>query len=193
MKTTAEFTWTLSDGRTATLKGTYVSALIDDTVDADGDIIVVGKCISTYGSELVAYVDGKKVDSCSNPEFWQLIDTSNGAKKIWGLPVGFANDDTAFAYCDFLRKLIRDAVEVVEHKAEMQKKEEEKQRKRKIDRCKAIVNAAEKGRVVASKAEVRRKQENWNNVVNEGGYGYVPIWVTQEEYDQALAYLKDNE
>lgn len=192
MQTTAEFTWELSDGRTATLKGIYVSALVDDTVDADGDIIVVSKRISTAGSSLTAYVDGKKVDVCRNPGSWQIINTSSGAKKIWGLPIGFANDDTASAYCDFLAILMQDAPEVVAHKAELQKKEEAWQRKAKIAHCKAVVNAAEKGRIVASREEARRRAESWNNVVNEGGYGYVPLWVTQEEYDAAVAYLNQH-
>ncbi len=192
MQTTAEFTWKLSDGRSATLKGTYVSTLVDDTADADGDIVVVGKRISTYGSELIAYVDGKKVDVCRNPEFWRIINTSSGAKKIWGLPIGFANDDTVSAYCDFLASLMQDAPEVVAHKVDLQKKEDEKQRKGKIRRCKAVVNAAEKGRIVASEEEARRRAESWNNVVNEGGYGYVPLWVTQDEYDTAVAYLNQH-
>lgn len=190
--TTKEFVWTLSDGRSAKLVGTYVSALVDDTVDADGDVIVVGKRVSTVGSELIAYVDGKKVDVCRNPQSWQIINTSSGAKKIGGLPIGFANDDTASAYCSFLETLMQDDPEVEGHKAQQQKKEEAKQRKRKMEHCKAIVNAAENGRVVASKSEAKQRAETWNNVVNEGGYGYVPLWVTQEEYDNAVAFLNQH-
>ena len=90
--TTREFTWTLTNGSTAKLIGTYVSKVSSVILDADGFCIDGGKEVSHVGSNLEAYVDGKRVDSCYLPDFWILIDSS-GTKKISGLKVGFASEE----------------------------------------------------------------------------------------------------
>lgn len=60
---------------------------------------------------------------------------------------------------------------------------------RQVERCRMIVNG---GWIVSTREEARQRAESWNNVVNEGGSGYIPLFVTQAEYDEAAAYLKEH-
>jgi len=42
---------------------------------------------------------------------------------------------------------------------------------------------------IPTMSEVRQKKQNWNNIHNEGGNGYVPDWVSLEEYNDAKNQL----
>lgn len=191
MKTTIrEFTWTLTSGAAGKLVGTYVSKVDKKILDADGIAVECGKEVSHYGSDLVAYVDGKRVDSCWDPAFWRLID-SHGAKKIWGLKVGFASAEIADEYNAFLSDLMQEDDEVLALRAE----EKRKQVAEDLEMYRNIVSWCERGYLVETEAEAKEKRRRYNDINNEGGYGYVPTWYTRAQYEEALAFIAahDNE
>jgi hypothetical protein len=82
----------------------------DRIVDLDGDVFVSGKEPS-IDANLELWVDGKKVGSCWDTNFWKIIDTRSGYKKIWGLPVGMT-DELAAKVEKFLKVLILIVLEV---------------------------------------------------------------------------------
>ena len=188
--TTREFTWTLTSGAAGKLVGSYVSKVDKKILDADGIAVECGKEVSHYGSDLVAYVDGKRVDSCWDPAFWRLID-SHGAKKIWGLKVGFASAEIADKYNAFLSDLMQEDDEVLALRAE----EKRKQVAEDLEMYRNIVSWCERGYLVETEAEAKEKWRKYNDINNEGGYGYVPTWYTRAQYEEALAFIAahDNE
>lgn len=194
MKST--FTWTLLDGREAKIEAEYVCKLIDKTVDADGWIITVGKETSEYGSDMVLYVDGAKVDSCPSPSFWRLVDSTSKTgvkiKKIWGLTTGFTEDSgLAPKYEAWLNALIDGGTtdEVKAYKAEQRRKEKEEE----LKRAKELIAKAEKQKTIPPKAEANRLMRQYNDIMNEGGEGFVPHIISREEYDYALKVVADSE
>jgi hypothetical protein len=60
-----------------------------------------------------------------------------------------------------------------------------------IDFYRHVIAAGDRQRDLPSEAEARRREKEYNDVVNEGGYGYVPHWVSQEEYDRAKAMIEE--
>ena len=182
--TTREFTWTLTNGSTGKLVGTYVSKVAKKILDADGFCVEGGNEESHVGSDLVAYVDGKRVDSCWDPAFWKLIE-HNGTKKIWGLKIGFASDEIAEKYNAFLTELMQEAEEVIALRAE----EKRKQVADELKMYREIVRQCERGYLVETEAQARAMWNNYNNINNEGGYGYVPTWFTRAQYEEALAFI----
>lgn len=188
--TTREFTWILTNGSTAKLAGTYVSKVDKRILDADGFRVDGGSEVSHYGSDLVAYVDGKQVDSCWDPSFWRLIE-SDGVQKIWGLKVGFASKEIADKYNDFLADLMQEDDEVLALRAD----EKRKQIAEDLKMYREIVRWCERGYLVETKAQANAKWKEYNDVNNEGGYGYVPTWYTRAQYEEALAFISahDNE
>lgn len=75
-----------------------------------------------------------------------------------------------------------------EVKAYLEKQESE-EREKKLSRAKSIIAAAEKQMQIPTREELKKIQEKWNNIYNEGGEGYVPELVTKEEYDSAIETL----
>ena len=186
MKTTREFITTTMDGKDVKIVATYVSEL---TVSP----FLVNypnqprNYISTSGSSMIAYVNGKRIKECRDPWFWQLID-SQGIKKIWGLPIGFSDAGKIDAYNAFLVDLMQEDAEVIAYRAEKQREEIAKE----VERCKKIIEKCENGAMVETEEEANSRCEAWNNVVNEGGSGYVPTWYTRATYEAALAYVEQH-
>lgn len=182
--TTREFTWTLTNGAVGKLVGTYVSKVDKKILDADGIAVECGKEVSHYGSNLVAYVDGKQVDSCWDSAFWRLID-SHGTKKIWGLKVGFASAEIADKYNAFLGDLMQEDDDALALRAE----EESKQVAEDLEVYREIVVRCEQGYLVETEAKAKEKRRMYNDINNDGGYGYVPTWYTRAQYEEALAFI----
>lgn len=185
--TTREFITSTQDGKEVKIIATYVSEL---TVDPFLTNYPFAKrnYISTARSSMAAYVEGQRIGRvCYDPNFWHLIDIREkpGAKKIWGLPIGFADPQQIDAYNAFLRDLMQDDEEVIAFRAaEKAKKDAEE-----YERYMKIIKACERGFLVETPEEAQRLQKQWNDLHNEGGYGYVPTWYPRSVYEDALAYV----
>lgn len=165
--------------------------MVEKTADLDGDIISMGKEPYTKAN-LELWVDGKKIDSCWNTAFWQIID-AQGMKKVWGLPVGMSAEQ-AIKVDEFLKAIIEDgkSPEVKEHEHNKMAAEKTEE----IKRAKTIIEKSEKtyknqdGTLMTS-AQAKEWKRQYNNLHNEGGEGYVPEIITQEMYDDAKATLAE--
>ena len=60
-----------------------------------------------------------------------------------------------------------------------------------IDYYRRVIATGDRQPDLPSEAEARRREKDYNDAVNEGGYGYVPHWVSQEEYDRAKAMIEE--
>lgn len=179
------FEYKLSDGRTCKLEVKYECVMEHETIYSDGIPVTMRDATPTEAGrcDLVAYIDGKKFDSCWNSAFWRLIDVDNGAKKIWGLKVGFTKPEDADRYekwlADIMDKGTSDEVKAY------RKAQEEKEIKAELDTAKKIIKKAENQPDLPSWDEARRRERQYNDIINEGGEGYVPHVYSREEYENA--------
>lgn len=111
------FEFALNDGHTCRLEAEYECVMERDVLDADGYKIELEEKPSDSG-KMTAFVDGKKVDDCRNTNSWGLIKIPKG-KKIDGLRIGFASEETAQQYEKWISELIENGTseEVKEYRA----------------------------------------------------------------------------
>lgn len=188
MKST--FEWTLTDGRSAKLEAEYSCTMQSEIMYADGYNIPAAPKPGATDCNMIAYIDGAQVASSHDPNFWQLIDAPKrpGFRIIGGLKVGFPVE-TAARYEQWLAELI-EAGTTDEVKAYLA----EKQKKKDAEACaaaKALIEKAEKQGKIPSEREARRMMEEYNNIHNDGGYGFVPHIISREEYDAAKRVLAE--
>lgn len=181
---TGTFEYKLSDGRICRLEAKYECVMKPEILDADGwKIEGKARPYENYENELVAYVDGKKVDRSHDSSFWSLIDAKNGAKKIWGLKVGFAKKEDADRYEAWIAEIIEGGKSDEVKAYEKAKKESEI--KAEVERAKSVIAKAERQKDIPTKAEAKRRMKQYNDFMNEGGEGYVPHIYSLEEYEYA--------
>jgi len=178
-------TWTGARGNKIELRAYCKITMQDKTVDADGYEIKVGEEPHT-DANLELYVDGKKIDSSWDITFWKIIDTRDGYKKIWGLPVGMS-DEQAVIVEKFLKEVI-EAGKSEEVKAYEAKKAETTKAELKAEAQRIIEKAAKQEKIM-TKAEYKEWAKRYNNAANEGGDGYIPELVTVEQLEWAKKTL----
>lgn len=73
------------------------------------------------------------------------------------------------------------------------KTKEEIEKEEEIAEAKEIVKKTEKFGIenLMTEAEYRQWRTNYNNIMNEGGEGYIPQRITKEDYEWALNKLKE--
>lgn len=181
-------TWTGSKGQTIELRARCTITMQDDVADADGDLINLGKKPST-NANLELYVDGEMIDSCWDINFWTIIDTKSGIKKIWGLPVGMS--DTQAEIVDKFLKDVIDSGKSTEAIAAETAKEEAEKAERKAEAQEVISKASKYTKPLMTDAQYKVWAKNYNDVNNEGGEGYVPDLVTVEQLEYAKKVLAE--
>lgn len=161
----------------------YCCKLTSKAIYSSSDASLCINKISTAGSELSVFLDGKKSGSCFSPEFWRLIEPANrpGARKIWGLNILFSDADDATKYEKWITAVLENGEP--EDVKEFRRQEKISESKSMLDRLYLRRDRAEKQRNLPSEKEARRLMESYNNVANQGGDGYVPHIYSQEEYD----------
>lgn len=192
MKGTFEFK--LRNGSTCTIKATYECVMENEIVNDNGEKITLrsskpktaGKC------NMTAYIDGKKYNNCWNPSFWGLIESKENPQKkvIWGLNIGFWNDEDAIRYEEWIAKII-DGGKSDEVKA-YEKEMIEKEINRIVESAKKTIEKAESQKEIPTKEEVKKKEKWYNDIYNEGndeGDVYIPWIVSIEEYKHAKEVL----
>ena len=186
---TMKYEWTLKSGKKGILEATYSEEVQDQIAYADGYNIPTGKKEIVEKGNLVCYIDGKKIDSCWDTAFWQIIDIPQqpGIKRIWGLErVGFDAQHAAEVE-KFLHEVIeagKDADAEAIRKAEAEKKMLEE-----VEEAKETIRKAEAQKDIPSREEAKRRMKRYNDVMNDGGYGFVPYIISREEYEAAKAIV----
>ena len=136
---------------------------------------------------LTVYVDGKKYDSCSHPSLWGLFEVKDNGMKVRGLKIGLTDPDDAKRYEEWIASVIEAGTEpeVIVHREAKRKEKEERER----TRAKRIIEEAEKQKDIPDYKEARRREKVFNDINNQGGYGYVPHIIDRQEYEAALKIL----
>ena len=188
MKHTYE--WYLTDGRKVTLEAEYSERVQDKIVDADGYEVRLNKREIVKEGMLVAYIDGKKIDSCWNTDFWQTIETGHkGIRKIWGIDkIGFT-EERAKEIEDFFAEVI--AAGKDSEAEQIREQENEADKEQRIASAMEVVQKAEAQQDIPTAAEAERRMRKYNDINNEGGEGYVPYIYSREEYDAAKRILAE--
>ena len=173
--------WTSTTGKEIELRAYCTITMVDDVRDADGNKITVGQKES-IDANLELYLDGKLVDSCWNTNFWKTIDYKDGLKKIWGLKLAMTSDRAALV--DAWIKEIIEAGKTEEVKAEETDRANADAEAR-VEKAIAIIAKAEAQSKIMTSAEYATWRTNYNKINNEGGEGYIPSMITQEQYEWA--------
>lgn len=181
------YEWKLTDGRTITLEAEYTETVRDEIVNLDGDICNTGKREIVKKAMLTAYIDGKKHDSCTNVNFWSIIDVQPGIKKIWGIHNIAFTPERAAEIEAFLASVIEDGRDNEAEEIRAEKKAEET--KEQIKAAEDTIARAEAQADIPARAEAQRRMKEYNDINNEGGSGYVPYIVSREEYERAKATI----
>ena len=179
--------WTGTNGNALELRAYSETKMVEREIDSDGYIVKCGAEPKTTAN-LELWVDGKKIDSCWDVNFWQVIDVANcGYKKVWGLKL-MMTPEQAEKVDHFLKTTIEDGKTPEVKAYEAAKKE--KSRQNTIADAERIIKAAETTRKNADGSLMTNEQaktwrRRYNDAMNEGGEGYVPEVITQEMYDRA--------
>jgi len=177
MKQTYEFT---GKGKTIKISYEYISKMIDDTADLDGDIINFGK--KAYTDErCIVCVDGKYYTE-GTPTM--IVKDGQDMLKIGVLYLTaerMAAMNTIIAETKIAGTELEAAAKVAEEKAKEEVKE--------IESAKATIAEAESQKDIPTESEYRAWRRNWNNIHNEGGEGFIPTRITSEQYEYAKSIL----
>ena len=178
-------------GKTIKLEAEYHAYMGRKIADADGIKVDVGPEIKIT-SEMVAYVNGAKYYTCRNENFWRLIDIDKPmrGKKIWGLQIGFSQPEDAANYEKWIADLIEAGTD--EDVKAFKAAEAEKELQSKIKVAKRTIEKAEKQDKIRTAKETREYLRNLNEVLNEGGEGWLPKLVTLEEYEEAKKIISQD-
>lgn len=174
----------------------YKPELIEEVIDADGYKINTGRIEKIEQGYLKLYVDGKVFSKCYYPGDWRLVDTTEmnpvcglpAGWKINGMKVVFTKVSDKEAYEKFIAEVIAEGTtDEIKAFDEAEKAKEVSKELKRLDR---IIAEAEKemqyGELLKTREDVRKWKQNWNNIHNEGGEGFVPDKISQEEYESAL-------
>ena len=185
-----KISWIGSRGNEIELRATCKTYMRETEHSLDG-WVVKGKPEPHTEANLELWVDNKKMDSCWNTNFWKIIDTRQGVKKVWGLNIGMS-DEQAKKVEAFLKGVIESGKD--EEVTAYENAEAEKDKQEEIEQAKRIVEAAKTTRknadgTLMTREQARAWQKRYNDINNEGGDGYIPSVVTQEQYDRAKRIL----
>lgn len=189
--------WKGATGSDLRIEAEYVEEMRPTTADLDGDIITKPSEPLPVISKVTIYKDDAPVDSIRDSGFWHCIPRpdlkAKGVTHTIG-KAGILSAELAARIDRMLHEVIRGgqaedpAVAEYYRAREAAKAEQARAEARRIlekaERCPRKSNGA-----LMSDKEAAAWRRAYNNVMNEGGYGYVPEVITQEQYDAAAKVL----
>jgi len=188
--------WTGSKGNKIELRASCETKMETYENRLDGTLVgTTTKPHTTANLEL--WIDGKKIDSCWNIAFWELIDIKEmpGYKKVWGLPIAMDAAQSEKVE-QFLQGIIEDG-KTEEVKADKEAKKTA-EKKAEIEEAKEIIAKAEKtirnaDGSLMTRAQAKQWKKHYNDVHNEGGDGYVPSIISVEDVEYAKSIIAKEE
>lgn len=165
------FSWT-------TPKGTQIEATITvehitrKTVDSDGWQIEVS-CNEWYRSVDALTINGKEPE---RRDLWWY-----GNDNIPVIIIGYRGKDTL---------MVKMPSDVEEYLYGGEREERRQERVAELEKQKTAAEEQMVDGKLPTAAEVKVKRISWNNVMNEGGEGYVPYWYSQEQYGRICSELE---
>jgi hypothetical protein len=180
--------WTGTRGNEFELRAECKITLIEKILDADGQKIPTSEYVEDEEANLEAYIDGKRVGSSWNTDFWEIIDvTGTSYKRIWGIEKMGMTAKQAEKVELFLNEVIAEGT--TEEVKEARIIKDAKEKARIIKNAKEIIAKAEAQNEIPTAEEYKTYRKNYNNLHNEGGEGYIPTMITKEEYDYAKSIV----
>lgn len=100
--------------------------------------------------------------------------------------------DGQFLGCDNQAWIIseEDKAAYLELEERRKSEKEEKHIKHLCDMYKRVIERGDRQPKLYTKEEAEREAYRYNQIYNEGGYGFVPHYVTIDEYNEAKAFLE---
>lgn len=163
----------------------YKKEVVSKYVNADGDICLVGEEIREHG-QVSVFVNGKPICSSNWYEWAPYYNEHVGAWILFGKAA--VDEQTKDAVVEWLNKIREDGT--TPEAVAFLNKEKEKEVKKRLAEAHRIVAKAEAQRDIPDKEEARRRMRIYNEINNEGGYGYVPYIYSREEYDEAKEIIR---
>jgi len=170
--------WTNSKGNVIELTATIETKIVNETISDDGWVREIENKIEKISAELIATLDGKIIDTCRDVNFWEVITTPNGYKKIRGISTIGMTEEQGKLVTAFLNQAI-----------ESMKSEDNITNEKEIKNAKYIIEKAEAQSDIFTEKETIIYLKNYNNLYNEGGEGYLPTLITKEQYELAKSKL----
>ena len=168
---------------------------------AEMDTFLAFEATMTYGCTLMrARRMNEEEKKHIKPEFHELMMVATGEEYIdlhHIKPQDYPkrDPDGSFRGCSNMAWTISqeewDHFLELEHTREAEKKKAERE-KRLSYLKKELARMEEQGKLY-TKEEALQKARWYNNAFNEGGYGFVPHYYTQDEYDRTVAEIKQLE
>lgn len=172
---------------------TYTKRIEEKTIDADGMTIETGKNDIFENIEVEFVKDGKKVDSSSyRTESYSVMIHETTVKGFNGIACG-----RVLLSIESGKELKSEIAKMVEEntndEAKMIKSEKAEEIKNKeVEEAKAIIEKADAQKEIPTRKESEKMKKEFNDIYNEGGYGYVPEIIDLETYEMARKVLEKN-
>jgi hypothetical protein len=155
--------------------------------DLDGDIIIVREITASQSVKIYMNGELKAKDYApneiteANKMFYAQAPVGSVVIKGSGIFICING------HTEEIMTAYREAV--AEGTSEECKAEEQKEHQAEIERAKELISRAESQKDIPTAAEHKIWARNYNNVVNEGGEGYIPVIITKEQYESAKQFV----
>lgn len=186
----AKMTWE-SNGKKVELIAEYSEKLVEKTYDLDGDICTTGEKEVIRNTKLILYINGKKAESSYN-DTWRFVDKEiNGtkAKKLTCFAHACFPLEKAIEVEAFLAQVIADGK--IDEVTEFENQKRIEKAEKEIEELSETVKKAESQKDIPTREEKIRRLEEFNNINNDGGEGYLPTIIDIIEYNYALERIAE--
>jgi hypothetical protein len=181
--------WTGVKGNKYELRAQCEIRMVDNTIDADGDILVIGK--KPYSDGILEFwMDGNLIESSCNVDLWSVTDAYDNLKKVRGLSRCGLLPAQAELVAAFLKD-VKESGKTEEYKAYEAEHKAKERAGRVAEAQKVVDEAAKYTQPLMTEAEYRAWKKRYNDTYNEGGDGYIPSLITIEQFERAKKILAE--
>lgn len=159
----------------------YIKDMRPNRIDADGYIVNVGEELYEDGMiEATAPTMGVKVKGYFYSWKPYFAPKYQGWVVLGKILVDEKEKDKFVAWVEEIME-----AGTTEAARKYEEEEARKELQKRVERAKAVIAKAEAQRDIPDQKEARRRMKVYNDVMNEGGDGYVPYIYSREEYEDA--------
>lgn len=183
--------WKTLSGKSVEITMTHESIMIDDISYADGYNVPLGRKPYEIGTVVIT-IEGQKPVSVRLNEYTIAKELSGASLKhnpqfagMYQLPntMILTSKENAELFNQTVAEVLAGGKDE-EYKAH-EAAETAKAVEQEIAWANRIIEKAAKQDRLYDDAEIKIMTSNYNDLYNDGGEGYVPTWVSQEQYDKA--------
>ena len=187
--------WTTASGKAVEITMTHESIMTDDISYADGYNINLGRKPREHGNVVIT-IEGQEPVSVDLNKYTVAKELSGASLKhnpqfagMYQLPATMllTSKENAALFNATVEEVLaggKDDEYMAHETAENAKAE-----KQEIAWANRIIEKAAKQDRLYTGAEIQIMTANYNDLYNEGGEGYVPTWVSQEQHDKAQSII----